>query len=775
MKHSNYISLSIFVLALLLLTATLLVAGENVWTTEGPYGASVRAIAINPLDHNILFIGTIQSGIFRSVDAGENWTRLDSDITYNMRKIVLHPSAPDTMYAATVGGIFKSTDQGLSWLNISPAGREQAEYRALVLDPSNPNIILTGGIFDHWKSTNSGQTWTEVIVDPQGGRDKTVEALAIDPLNTNVVYLLTSSGEYGKGIYKSTDQAETWSNVHNNADSMLSIGTDIAIDPSNTQVIYWARYDATQSQDGRVLYKSTNGGGSWLNISPSTLVRWGIRAVRVSPVDPNIIFAASDEDGIFRSTDAGSNWQSANQGLTGRRCATIEIDSLGDVIYLGLYFDGIFKSSDGGTTWREISQNIKAVGCNDLDFVSALNDSAVVVAKNGCFIQQSEGSEWQRIETGIPPTNFAAAIAVNINIPSIVNVSTYSSVFPPANPNGLQISLDGGSTWQFRNNGLPINQAFEDIAVSYPANGEVRLFIAASFNLQSAGIYYSDNLGENWQVCQGGLPPQIYYLIRVAPGDNNVIAAVFPDRGIFISTDRGTNWSGIGELQGVGDEGIIDIEFHPNDSNHLFVSLFVSGLFESTDQGQNWTCINNDLPLYPGLAGIHGPAINLHNTQNMFVTCTQRGVFQSHDGGSHWEPFNMGFDTIGAYGEIYFVPGDTTRLFVASATRSVWSIHRTLTGVEDDTPPLPQAVSLSAYPNPFNSSTTINYSLPKAGHITITICNILGQSVATLYSGIQNAGPHSLAWDATPFSSGLYFARLNQDGNIKVAKLLLLK
>jgi hypothetical protein len=88
---------------------------------------------------------------------------------------------------------------------------------------------------------------------------------------------------------------------------------------------------------------------------------------------------------------------------------------------------------------------------------------------------------------------------------------------------------------------------------------------------------------------------------------------------------------------------------------------------------------------------------------------------------------------------------------------------------------LPSVISLSNYPNPFNSSTKITYELPQATEVKLDILNLLGQRVVSLFSGAQPAGAHHISWDASGFDSGVYFLRLSAEGATEAKKLLLLK
>lgn len=102
-------------------------------------------------------------------------------------------------------------------------------------------------------------------------------------------------------------------------------------------------------------------------------------------------------------------------------------------------------------------------------------------------------------------------------------------------------------------------------------------------------------------------------------------------------------------------------------------------------------------------------------------------------------------------------------------------IEPLFTGILDDDEIIPADLSLQNYPNPFNASTTVSYSLPGEAEVSICIYNLLGQRVAILFEGTQQAGEHSISWDASGFPSGIYFARLDAGGNSQNVKMVLLK
>ena len=120
------------------------------------------------------------------------------------------------------------------------------------------------------------------------------------------------------------------------------------------------------------------------------------------------------------------------------------------------------------------------------------------------------------------------------------------------------------------------------------------------------------------------------------------------------------------------------------------------------------------------------------------------------------------------------VPGDTTRLMIATLGRSVWSIERTV-GIAEGGDNVPRNMAIGAYPNPFNSRVKLRFALPTAGPAAITIYDIIGRQVHSHFDGYRPAGNHEFIWDASSVASGIYFYRLQAGGESRTVKISLLK
>ena len=238
-------------------------------------------------------------------------------------------------FGATGGGIWKTTDSGQNWRNISD-GFFGGSIGAISASESDPNILYVGtgektvrgnvspGYGGFWKSDDAGETWKKMNLDidqVQVGR------IAIHPKNPDIVYIAIIGDLFKdsskRGVYKSIDGGKSWRQAL--FSNERSGAVDISIDKNNPRIIFastWnirrTPYSLESGGEGSGLWKSTDGGETWKNISdneglPSGI--WGISGVSVSPVNSKKVFALIEnkEGGLFRSDDGGSSWEKVNE------------------------------------------------------------------------------------------------------------------------------------------------------------------------------------------------------------------------------------------------------------------------------------------------------------------------------------------------------------------------------------------------------------------------------------------------------------------------------
>ncbi len=229
-------------------------AGVNVWTTTGPAGGTISALASDPQTPSTLYAGT-DSGVFKSVDGAGSWTSTSAGLPNNqfgscceaVVTLAIDPQTPTTLYAGLLfNGVFKSTDGGGSWsaantgLPAPPPAPQTSPVNALVIDPLTPATLYAGG--NHpwgvFKSTDGGGSWTAVNA---GLTNLNINALAIARQTPTTLY----AGTHGSGVFKSTDGGAIWSAINTGLEGLASgVGgiliTGLAIDPFVPATVYGA-------------------------------------------------------------------------------------------------------------------------------------------------------------------------------------------------------------------------------------------------------------------------------------------------------------------------------------------------------------------------------------------------------------------------------------------------------------------------------------------------------------------------------------------------------
>lgn len=325
-------------------------------------------------------------------------------------------SQPNLFYMGSVdGGIWKSTDYGVKWENISdnalPGSSDS--IGAIAVAPSNPDVIYAGtgesdirgdmitgdGVF---KSTDAGKTWQYA-----GLRDtRTTTGIVVDPTDPDVVYVSSMGHVFQpgthRGVFKSTDGGKTWHRILYVNSKTGAI--DLVMDPNDPDTLYAAMWQAqrtpwslTSGGPGSGLYKSTDGGAHWHDITRhaglprGVLGRIGITASKSHPGTLYTIMQAKD-GGVFRSDDAGKTWRRVNDDMKLRQRAfyymSIFVDPKdADTVYVP-EVDALYVSRDAGKTFTRLKtphgdNHILWINPDNTDVMLEGNDGGATVTTDG--------------------------------------------------------------------------------------------------------------------------------------------------------------------------------------------------------------------------------------------------------------------------------------------------------------------------------------------------------------------------------------------------------
>lgn len=383
------------------------------------------------------------------------------------------------------------------------------------------------------------------------------------------------------------------------------------------------------------------------------------------------------------------------------------------------------------------------------------------------------GNLWYSCGTGLPSTG-------GIPMPLIVTdlyLDSAGRIWLSSWGNeGLFYSDDGGHTWTDAAldltggmggtpDGIP-----DSFAQVYSITEDIlgTLFIAAN----NGDVFRSFDRGVTWQKAKQlplGSANTAFAMEADPTTPGTIYAGTFGD-GLYVTTDFGETWSKP-DLNGLASGYIYDIEFDPFSGN-LFVGT-ANGLYYSADGGDNWTDLNNAFPV-PS----HSPevrSIPFDQNGGLFASTWGQGVWASLD----WQAQSLSLFAL-KQSNVMNVSISNNTVFALLEDGSVLSFRYTnssrSTNTDDVLSEVPTEYSLSQnYPNPFNPTTSIEFSLPVSANINLSVYDVIGRQVAVLVNGQMASGRHSVTFNASGLSSGIYLYRLTSPTGVMTQKMILFK
>ena len=332
---------------------------------------------------------------------------------------------PMTYYMGnTGGGIWKTTDDGITWKNVSDGFLKTGTVGAIAVSESNPNIVVAGmgehaarGVMTSmgdgvYKSTDAGKTWTHMGLD----KSRHISDVVIHPTNPDIIFITAQGAQYGpsedRGVYRSTNGGDTWEKV-------LYIDpttgpSSLSMDMKNPLILYAAmwqhrRYAWTMESGGPMsgLFKSTDGGTTWEKMKEGLPKEFGKAGISVSRANPERVFAVieaeKDKGGVYRSDDAGKKWTQINKN---------RVNVARSWYYMEIFADPqdenkvyvlnapVMKSIDGGKSFA----NLRTPHGDNHHLWIHPNDNTKMINSNdgGANISNNGGGSWS--SQAIQPT-----------------------------------------------------------------------------------------------------------------------------------------------------------------------------------------------------------------------------------------------------------------------------------------------------------------------------------------------------------------------------------
>ena len=338
----------------------------------GPFRASrtVGGVGI-PTQPGVFFVGVNNGGVWKTDDYGRMWRPIfDRAPTGSVGDLAVSPSHPDVIYVGSgeglhrpdlgVGdGIFKSTDGGATWQHVGLPDVQQVGR--IVVHPTNPDIVFVAGMGHPYgpneqrgvfRTTDGGRTWQKVLYVDQDTGANQVEFDFTDPQTLYAALWDHREGPWenasfsgpNSGLYKSTDGGATWRKLERGLPGPgQGVGRiNFGLAPSDPRRVY----AMVLARDGRGVYRSDDGGGTWTLVSPDLRLSVDIR---VHPRNPDIVFVANIAS--YRSEDGGRTWSAFKGAPGGDDYQRIWINPLQPDIMLFTADQGAVVTVNGGRTW----------------------------------------------------------------------------------------------------------------------------------------------------------------------------------------------------------------------------------------------------------------------------------------------------------------------------------------------------------------------------------------------------------------------------------------
>jgi len=375
--------------------------------------------------------GAAQSASPHAVLGALRWRSVGPYIGGRVVAVAGVPSESNLFYMGAVdGGVWKSTDYGIAWRNISDGKLpgSSASIGAIAVAPSNPKVLYVGtgesdirgdmisgdGVF---RSTDGGATWARAGLEDT----HTVTGLVVDPHNPDVVYASSMGhvfvpGEH-RGVFKSTDGGRTWSRVLFVNDSTGVV--DLVMAPGDPNVLYAAAWQAyrkpwvlSSGGAGSGLYETTDGGAHWKNLSGNPGLPRGVLGkigVAVAASAPNVVYATiqAKDGGVFRSEDGGATWKRVNDEWKLRQRAfyymAIFVDPKDpNTVYMP-EVDALWVSHDGAKTFTPLHT---PHGDNHIVWINPHNPKILLEGNDGGATVSTDGGRTWSTEHNQPTGQF---------------------------------------------------------------------------------------------------------------------------------------------------------------------------------------------------------------------------------------------------------------------------------------------------------------------------------------------------------------------------------
>lgn len=519
-----------------------------------------------------LFTPNQQRGIFRSNDAGNSWERVlfVSDSTAGV-DIAQHPTNPDILYAAMwermrgityrrshgpTSGIYKTIDGGNTWTLLSnglPGGAQKGRI-GLAIAQNNPEIVYAFVDVNNgssvsakvYKTTNGGQSWQGTNDGSLSNMNSTFGwyfgQIRVDPQNDNRIWML------GVDLYRSDNGGSSYTQLagYYNIDQIYVDHHAMFIHPTTGFIVH--------GNDGG-LYTSSNYGNTWTKVNNLPLTQF--YAIEIDYLNPQRIYGGTQDNNTIRTpTGALNDWQRILGG-DGFYCLVDYTNS--NIIFAESQNGGLYRSMNGGSSFSYIANAFSGDRTN-------WSSPYVMHPTNPQILYFGTYRVWRTTNRGNSWTVISGDLTHNLVGSGFSTITTIA--ISSLNPNRLltgsddgrvHVTADGGLSWADISAGLPVRWITRVAFDPFDANTIYATVSGFRWDEPHPYVFRSTNLGQSWLSIGGNLPELPVNVIIADPGVQNRLF-VGTDVGIFYTENAGQQWFSL--MQGIPNVPVTDLKIH---------------------------------------------------------------------------------------------------------------------------------------------------------------------------------------------------------------------
>ena len=415
---------------------------SDLYSSFGWYFGNVR---VDPTNPNRVFAMGLD--IYRSTSGGSGWSAISSGVHVDQHDLWIDSSQPSRMVAGSDGGVYLTSNGGSGWTHVETLPITQ--FYAGTIDHLNPQRLYGGS-----QDNGTVRTWAGGLSDWDMIYGGDGFYSLVDPRNSNIIF---AEYQYG-GLAKSTNGGSSFYSCVSgiNSGDRRNWSTPVVFDPSNPDRMYYGTYR---------LYRSTNAAGSWSSISSdltggqgdASLVYATLTTIAVAPSNGQVIYVGTDDARVWRTTNGGGAWQNLSAGLPQRWVTRVTVDpgnpEIAYVAHSGYRNDSplahLHRTTNGGSTWQSISDGLPEAPVNAI-VIDPENPSWLFAGTDvGVFVSFNAGGTWREVAAGLPIT-VIHDLALHVPTRTLVAFTHGRSAYRVGLPSPESVEEPGESAWSAR-------------------------------------------------------------------------------------------------------------------------------------------------------------------------------------------------------------------------------------------------------------------------------------------------------------------------------------